>query len=339
MNEFSHDHEHSHSLLPSDCCGLNSSNSSNCGGEDVLDGHDHIHGHSLAESPCCDNDECTASTCGSNCCEESLHSHSFHHQQINLNHDHAHVHAHHQSSVLTALPLIPSSSSVSQSTHVNSATLSICEELQTLAAGSGDVCSSCDPNNPNSIPHAIQITRFKIANLCCSGEERIILSSLNGRVGIEMVSVNVIGRYCVVKHCPVACCAPVSQIVEILNDKKLGASVAERTDSDDGAESTSVDKVYLSYILLIWALFFLGVALINHYRSSSNALLIVSTSLGALPIIHDAYISVFIRWTIDIHILMVVAIAGALVVKEYIDSALVVSLFLSAEMIEGVVMR
>lgn len=85
------------------------------------------------------------------------------------------------------------------------------------------VCNLCDTNS--SVEHVIQITRFRVANLCCAGEERIILSTLNGIVGIDSVTVNVIGRYVVVKHCNIACCAPAERIVDILNEKKLGVSI------------------------------------------------------------------------------------------------------------------
>jgi len=38
------------------------------------------------------------------------------------------------------------------------------------------------------------IFRLRVANLCCSGEEKIIYASLQEVTGIEDIAVNIIGR-------------------------------------------------------------------------------------------------------------------------------------------------
>lgn len=65
---------------------------------------------------------------------------------------------------------------------------------------------------------------------------------------------------------------------------------------------------------------------------------IASTIIGVLPLLYASMISIFIRYQLDIHVLMIIAIIGAIASQEYFDGNLVVSLFLSAELIETMVM-
>ena len=81
-------------------------------------------------------------------------------------------------------------------------------------------CSKCDPTS--EIPHLLRSTKFRVSNLCCSGEEKMIYTSLQNINGITEISVNIIGRYAVIKHCPIQCCAPTDRIVFLLNEKYLG---------------------------------------------------------------------------------------------------------------------
>jgi Cd2+/Zn2+-exporting ATPase len=92
--------------------------------------------------------------------------------------------------------------------------------------------------------------------------------------------------------------------------------------------------------LLVGILFVIGVILQRAIPGSLPPLVIflLSTSLGLLPVLHAAFISLC-RYSLDIHILMVMAVAGAIVDKEYLDASLLMSLFIGAEMIEEVVMQ
>ena len=100
------------------------------------------------------------------------------------------------------------------------------------------VCNSCDPSS--DVLHYMQISRLRIANLCCSGEERLIRVALATMVGIEKVDVNVVGRYCVIRHCPHDCCAPPLKMVDVLNKKRLGASIQEVSNNAEEEEEQSI---------------------------------------------------------------------------------------------------
>ena len=202
-----------------------------------------------------------------------------------------------------------------------------------------DVCDACDPMS--AIAHTIRVTRIRIANLCCSGEEVIIRSVLDGFRGIEHVAINVVGRYAVVKHCGTACCAPTDRMIDALNEKYLGASIQEV-----GADEENEEKPFEVYgqqaihVCVVGILFVIGLIVDLSHEADLAAMwiYITSTIIGILPILHSTGITLFVRKSIDIHVLMLIAIVGALASGDYFDSSLVVALFSAAELIEQVVM-
>ena len=199
-----------------------------------------------------------------------------------------------------------------------------------------NVCSACDPNS--NIPHEMQISRFRIANLCCAGEEKIIYSCLESFVGvsIENIAVNVIGRYAIIKHCSMQCCAPTEKIIEILNLKHLGASIQEVAGNGEN-EKEEYDWFRISHVSVVFLFFVLGLICQFVAGNVSVIMYLISVALGIIPILHASYVTL-LRRTVDIHILMIIAIVGAIGGKEYFDASLVVSLFIGAELIEAIAM-
>ena len=198
------------------------------------------------------------------------------------------------------------------------------------------ICDSCDPDS--KIPHSLQISRFRVANLCCAGEEKIIRTCLGTLTGIESVAVNVIGRYIIVKHCAVSCCAPAEKIVDELNSKHLGVSIQEVGDNKNDDEE-KLDYLRIAHVAVVFILFVLGL-LFQFIRSEtaiSIGLFLSSAALGLLPILYKSYVTI-LRKTVDINILMTIAVAGAIGGKEYFDASLVVTLFIIAELVESIAM-
>jgi Cd2+/Zn2+-exporting ATPase len=200
-------------------------------------------------------------------------------------------------------------------------------------------CNACDPMS--QLPHSIRVTRIRIANLCCSGEESIIRVALDVFEGIEHVAVNVVGRYAVIKHCPEVCCAPTDRMVDALNEKLLGATVQEVGGEDEKEEKPFEVFGYQAIHVFVVALLFV-VGLIVHLTGEADEaamwIYIVATIVGILPILQSTYVSLIVRHTIDIHVLMLLAIVGAMSSGDFFDSSLVVTLFSSAELTEQVVM-
>lgn len=211
--------------------------------------------------------------------------------------------------------------------------------ITSCGPGAAEKCQACDPLS--TITHSIQVTRIRIANLCCSGEEQIIRTCLENIFGIENVAVNVVGRYAVVKHCPVACCASSERIVGLLNEKYLGASIQEVADNHEELENEC--KLYgdqIMHVVAVASLCVVGLVfdIVQHGNHKSVWIYIASTIFGVGPIIYSTGIALFIRFTLDIHVLMLLAIIGAVASGDYFDASLVVSLFLAAELVEQLIM-
>lgn len=186
----------------------------------------------------------------------------------------------------------------------------------------------------------MQISRLRVLNMCCAGEERLIRTSLEGMTGIESVAVSIVGKYVIIRHCAVECCAPIAKILDVLNDKKLGVTLQESADDDSADTVGPIDYFSVALVAVLLLLFILGV--IFHLRGNgeivANWLFISGTVIGALRLLRCTLVTLY-RQTIDIKMLMIVAIAGALGGGEYFDSSLIVLLFVGAELFEGLIMR
>jgi Cd2+/Zn2+-exporting ATPase len=73
------------------------------------------------------------------------------------------------------------------------------------------------------------------------------------------------------------------------------------------------------------------------YETAADVLFVICCAIGCIPIIQAVYIA-YLRKTVDINVLMLVAVAGSLASEDYLDSSLVVTLFLFAETIEDIVL-
>jgi Cd2+/Zn2+-exporting ATPase len=167
------------------------------------------------------------------------------------------------------------------------------------------------------------------------------MATLQQLKGVESILINTVGRNAVIKHCPVPCCASPEMLVDLLNEKYLGASIQELNDGDD---DTDEEITYLEnfHVLMVLLLFLVGLAIeLSHTEGTEVVamwIFIVSVLIGIWPILIAAIIALVVRKTLDIHVLMIIAIAGAVAAGDYFDGSLVVALFLSAERLEGLLM-
>jgi Cd2+/Zn2+-exporting ATPase len=204
--------------------------------------------------------------------------------------------------------------------------------------------ASRSPSPPQQ--HNVTTSRIRVANICCSGEERMIRSSLASVVGIHRIDVNIVGRYAVIQHCNCERCAPVARIVDVLNARKLGASIFETIQHEDNDtnsdQSSSVVAKYgpIVHSVMVGLLLVTG-ALMSHYQNHSPAIVdmvfVACIIVGGTPVCQEAITSLT-RCHVDIHVLMLVATVGALASGDYVDAALLITLFCAAETIESVVL-
>ena len=209
-------------------------------------------------------------------------------------------------------------------------------------------CDFCDPDNKESaIPHEMKSLRLRVANMCCAGEENTIRQVLDSFTGIDEVSVNVIGRYAVLKHCPQTCCAPVDRIVSSLNDKMLGVSIQENfDDSAEENEGESMSMASIVHVGVTCALFLFAASYeFSHFAMHKKSAFdmaelayILCGFFGVLPVIARA-MEVLARSSIDINILVLVATFASFVAHDFRDGALVITLFVAAKALEDAVMH
>lgn len=199
-------------------------------------------------------------------------------------------------------------------------------------------CSLCEPGS--DIPHESKILRLRIANLCCSGEEKIILDVLNKMKGISEVSVNIIARSAVVKHCPIPCCSPIESIITNLNKEKLGASVHESLDDDDVLTENVISLISGVHAAITSSLFVLSLLYseISSNKALCNEFFILCALVGIIPIVKFAF-EALARRKIDVNLLIIVAMTGSISGNQARDGALVVTLFILSKFLEEIILH
>ena len=234
------------------------------------------------------------------------------------------------------VPSVTSSPISSKSSGINESAAK--RESPVISAVKQPKCNKCDPTS--SVEHKIMTTRIRVANLCCAGEEAIIMSTLNPFNGVESIKTNVIGRYAIVKHCPEECCSPSERMVEKLCEARLGASIQEAGDETDEEQVTGPPLWKMAHAAIVTAIFIAAILIDIHYDDEKDAfwIYLCNVVIGAVPILKKAFEAILFQRTVNIQVLMIVAIAGAMGAKEFHDAGIVVTLFIIAELLEEYVM-
>ena len=118
-------------------------------------------------------------------------------------------------------------------------------------------CIDCPDNCPTNV------TRLRISNLCCAGEERIIRNVLSTMSGIQKYSISILGKYAIITHCSHDCCqSPAPTIRDKLNEMHLGAFIQEANDGNNTEEEDETETrefyIQVAFACLLASLFFVG---------------------------------------------------------------------------------
>lgn len=177
-------------------------------------------------------------------------------------------------------------------------------------------------------------TKLRVQNICCAMESTLVQESLEPLEGVKSIAVNVIGRVVYVRHDPEVTSA--TELVDTLNRNHLGASVMETGSQEHDEDNKSLPpslSTFLIYLLLQTILLMTGVVAFFCDTSWYRWPAIAEIVFGIFPVLQKTYVSLK-TCSVDINILILIAIAGTLSIEEWLDGAAVVYVFSFAEALQ-----
>ncbi|CAI5469239.1 unnamed protein product [Closterium sp. Yama58-4] len=167
-------------------------------------------------------------------------------------------------------------------------------------------------------------SRVDVLGLCCVAEVAVVQRVVEALPGVLHVAVSVPTKTALVRHN--ASITPVADIVAALNEAHLNASEQQRG-RVRVASSVPSPFTLLSGALLLVSLF--------HYLLPPLQFVALASIAAGLPPILLSSLAALRRFILDINTLMVIAVAGAIAIGEYVEGASVVFLFSLAHFLEA----
>ncbi|KAL6603251.1 hypothetical protein ACP70R_043612 [Stipagrostis hirtigluma subsp. patula] len=174
-------------------------------------------------------------------------------------------------------------------------------------------------------PAKCQKSYFDVLGICCPSEVPLIEKLLQPLPGVQKVTVIVPSRTVIVVH-DAGVISP-SQIVKVLNQAMLEASVRAF-----GSGTEKITKQWPSPFVLICGVF-LVVSLFAHFWHHLKWFALLAAVVGLIPIIRKSIVAAR-NLTLDINILMLIAVCGAIALQDFSEAAFIVFLFSAAEWLE-----
>ena len=214
-------------------------------------------------------------------------------------------------------------------------------------------CSGFYPTTPPTSPRSLletnsageskpvvreSTTKLRVQNICCAMESKLVQDTLEPLEGVVSIAVNAIGRVVYVRHDPEVTSA--SELVNTLNRVHMGASIMEsgsRQNVEDGEKMPRSLSSFLVYLLIQTIILMVGVVAFIAETSWYKWVAIAEIVFGFAPVLKKAYISIK-TCSVDINILILIAIAGTLGIEEWLEGAAVVYVFSLAEALQELCM-
>ena len=173
-------------------------------------------------------------------------------------------------------------------------------------------------------PAVFSTTKLRVQNICCALEGKLVEEALKPLDGVASISVNVIGRIAFIRHDPELTSA--ADLLNVLNGIHLGASIMESGAHSDSDQDTGLPrslKLFAVYLVVQTVLMLIAATAFFLKAPWLKWLAIAEIVLGIAPILWKSIASVK-KCTLDIHILMLIAVVGTLAIREWIEGAIVV---------------
>lgn len=178
-------------------------------------------------------------------------------------------------------------------------------------------------------------TKLRVHNICCALESKLVQETLEPLEGVTSIAVNVIGRVAYVRHDPEVTSA--SELISVLNRLHLGASIMETGSRQSDGKSDSLPPLLSScFIYLLIQTVLLLIAVVAHFVKGASWykwVAIAEIVVGIGPVLKKAFLSIKIL-SLDINILMLIAIVGTLAINDWLEGAGVVYVFTFAETLQ-----
>lgn len=170
---------------------------------------------------------------------------------------------------------------------------------------------------------------FDVLGICCPSEVPLVEKLLRPLPGVRTVTVIVPSRTVIVLH-DAAATSP-AQIVKALNQARLEASVRAYGGGSDGRQAAGSKRWPSPYVLLCGLL--LVVSLFERLWPPLKWCALAAAAAGLPPIALRSFAAAR-RLTLDVNILMLIAVSGAIALKDYSEAGFIVFLFTTAEWLE-----
>ncbi|XP_021718193.1 putative inactive cadmium/zinc-transporting ATPase HMA3 isoform X1 [Chenopodium quinoa] len=184
---------------------------------------------------------------------------------------------------------------------------------------------------PNLQEHTIQEedvklekSYFEIMGLCCSSEVPLIESIVKPLNGVKDISVVVPTKTLTVVH-DIRIISP-SQIVQALNQARLEASVRPRGEGNYTKKWPGKWNITCGVLLLL--------SLLKYVYQPMQWLAIVAVLIGVPNIIWRSIASIR-NLTLNINVIVLIAVGGTIALQDYTDAAIIVFLYNIAQWLES----
>ena len=194
--------------------------------------------------------------------------------------------------------------------------------------------SLVESDNAGEKKPVVRTTKLRVQNICCAMESKLVQDCLEPLDGVVSIAVNVIGRVVYVRHDPEV--TSPTELVSTLNRVYLGASIMESGSRQNGEDSEKMPlslSSFFVYLLIQTILLMLGVVAFFAGMSWYKWVAIAEIVFGIAPVLKKAYVSIK-TCTVDINMLMLIAIAGTLAIEDWLEGAAVVYVFSLSEALQ-----
>lgn len=179
----------------------------------------------------------------------------------------------------------------------------------------------------------VHTLKLRIQNICCGKEAALVKNTLHSVDGIVSVHVNVIGRLAYICHKPGI--ITITDIVEKLNALHLGISIMESGHDTKEVNSRTVKLIQCQTTSVIIQTFLFVSVFVATSKSFQwdQWVAIPILVVGGLPMVWKALVQIKQLIIANVNLLMLIAVAGTIILKEWLDACLIVYVFSIANLL------